>query len=370
MLAYILRRLLLVVPTLFGIMVLNFFIVQAAPGGPVEQMIARLEGTAVGATARFSGGGSGGELMQRGNRNNSNSSENNSTYRGARGLPPELIKRIEKMYGFDKPVGERFLLMMKNYVVFDFGDSFFRNERVVDLVLDKMPVSISLGLWTTLLGYLVSIPLGVRKAVRDGATFDLMSSTVLITANAIPAFLFAVLLILVFAGGSYLRWFPLRGLVSDDWSQFSTLHKITDYFWHMTLPIVAMTLGGFASLTFLTKNSFVEEIGKQYVLTARAKGLNERRVLYGHVFRNAMLIVIAGFPGAFITALFTGSLIIEVIFSLDGIGLLGFESALNRDYPVMFGTLYFFGLIGLVMKIVGDITYTIVDPRIDFEARG
>ena len=366
MLAYILRRLLLVIPTLFGIMVLNFFIVQAAPGGPVEQMIAQIQGTAVGATARFSGGGSGGEVMQRGGGDQGTT----GAYRGARGLPPELIKRIEKMYGFDKPVGERFLQMMKNYAVFDFGSSFFRDRRVVDLVLDKMPVSLSLGLWTTLLIYFVSIPLGIRKAVRDGSAFDVWTSTVLVVLNAIPAFLFAVLLVMLFAGGSYFQWFPLRGLFSDDWATLDGLHKVLDYFWHIALPITAMTIGGFASLAFLTKNSFVEEMGKQYVLTARAKGLGEKRVLYGHVFRNAMLIVIAGIPSAFVTVLFTGSMLIEVIFSLDGIGLLGYESALNRDYPVMFGTLYFFGLIGLVMGIVGDIAYTVVDPRIDFEARG
>ena len=365
MLAYILRRLMLVVPTLFGIMVLNFFIIQAAPGGPVEQMIARMEGTAVGATERFSGSASGGELMQR-----PQNEGGGSTYRGARGLPKELIQRIERMYGFDKPIYERFWLMLKSYLVFDFGDSFFRNRRVVDLVLDKMPVSLSLGLWTTLLIYFVSIPLGIRKAIRDGSRFDISTSTVLVVLNAIPGFLFAILLILLFAGGSYFKWFPLRGLVSDDWSTFGALHKVVDYFWHMALPVVAMTIGGFAGLTFLTKNSFVEEIGKQYVMTARAKGLTEPHVLYGHVFRNAMLIVIAGIPGAFISVLFAGSMIIEVIFSLDGIGLLGFESALNRDYPVMFGTLYFFGLIGLIMGIVGDLMYTVIDPRIDFEARG
>jgi microcin C transport system permease protein len=367
MLAYILRRLLLVIPTLFGIMVLNFFIVQAAPGGPVEQMIARLEGTAVGATERFSGSASGGELMQR---QQQGDTSGGSTYRGARGLPKELIQRIEKMYGFDKPVWERFLLMMKSYLVFDFGDSFFKNRRVVDLVIDKMPVSISLGLWTTLLIYFISIPLGVRKAVRDGSRFDLSTTTLLVVMNAIPGFLFAVLLIVLFAGSSYFKWFPLRGLVSDDWASFDVVHKVLDYFWHMALPITAMTVGGFAGIAFLTKNSFVEEIGKQYVLTARAKGLSENRVLYGHVFRNAMLIVIAGFPAAFISVLFTGSLIIEVIFSLDGIGQLGFESAINRDYPVMFGTLYFFGLIGLVMGIVHDLMYTVIDPRIDFEGRG
>jgi microcin C transport system permease protein len=368
MAAYILRRLMLVIPTLFGIMVLNFFVVQAAPGGPVEQMIARLEGTAVGATERFSGSASGGELMQRGQQQGDTSG--GSTYRGARGLPKELVQRIERMYGFDKPVWERFVLMMKSYLVFDFGDSFFKNRRVVDLVIDKMPVSISLGLWTTLLIYFISIPLGVRKAVRDGSRFDISSTTLLVVANAIPGFLFAILLIVLFAGGSYFKWFPLRGLVSDDWSSFGAVHKVLDYFWHMALPIVAMTIGGFAGITFLTKNSFVEEISKQYVLTARAKGLSENRVLYGHVFRNAMLIVIAGFPAAFISVLFAGSLIIEVIFSLDGIGQLGFESAINRDYPVMFGTLYFFGLISLVMGIVHDLMYTVIDPRIDFEGRG
>ncbi len=365
MLAYILRRLALVVPTLFGIMVLNFFIVQAAPGGPVEQMIARIEGTAVGATERFSGSASGGEMLRQ-----QNTEGGSGAYRGARGLPKELVQRIERMYGFDKPIYERFLLMMKSYLVFDFGESFFRNRRVVDLVMDKIPVSLSIGLWTTLLIYFVSIPLGIAKAVRDGARFDISTSTVLIILNAIPGFLFALLLIVVFAGGSYFKWFPLRGLVSDDWSSFSTMGKVVDYFWHMALPIVAMTIGGFASLTFLTKNSFLEEIGKQYVMTARAKGLSEPRVLYGHVFRNAMLIVIAGIPGAFIHVLFAGALLIEVIFSLDGIGLLGFEAAINRDYPVMFGTLYFFGMIGLVMGIVGDLMYTFVDPRIDFESRG
>src|SRR5436190_6370862 len=364
MLAYILRRLMLVVPTLFGIMVLNFFIVQAAPGGPVEQMIARIEGTAVGATERFSGSASGGEMMRQA------SSENQGgAYRGARGLPKELVERIERMYGFDKPIGERFLLMLKSYVVFDFGDSFFRNRKVVDLVIDKLPVSLSLGLWTTILTYLVSIPLGIAKAVRDGSRMDVGTSAVLIVLHAIPAFLFALLLIVVFAGGSYFKWFPLRGLTSDDWSSLDAVHKVLDYFWHMALPIVALTIGAFTTMTFLTKNSFIEEIHKQYALTARAKGLSEGRVLYSHVFRNAMMIVIAGIPASFVGVLFAGSLIIEVIFSLDGIGLLGFESALNRDYPVMFGTLYFFGMIGLVMGIVGDMMYTVVDPRLDFEAR-
>ncbi len=366
MLAYLLRRLLLVVPTLFGIMVLNFFIVQTAPGGPVEQMIAQIQGTAVGATERFSGSSSGGELIQR----PQNESSGPGAYRGARGLPPEVIQRIERMYGFDKPIWERFWIMMKSYVVFDFGDSFFKNRKVVDLVIDKMPVSISLGLWTTLLVYLISIPLGIHKAIRDGSRFDVASSSILIVLNAIPAFLFSILLVVLFAGGTYVKWFPLRGLVSDDWASFSLAHQIADYLWHMVLPIGAMVIGGFAGLAFLTKNSFIEEIGKQYVLTARAKGLIESRVLYGHVFRNAMLIVIAGFPAAFISVLFTGSLLTEVIFSLDGLGLLGFEAAIGRDYPVMFGTLYFFGLVGLIMGIVGDFIYTVVDPRIDFEGRG
>ena len=368
MFAYILRRLMLVVPTLIGIMVVNFFIIQAAPGGPVEQMLAQIQGTSVDATERFSGSTSGGETVRKSTTDTSGSG--GGAYRGARGLPKELIERIEKMYGFDKPIHERFFLMMKNYLVFDFGESFFRNKRVVDLVLEKMPVSISLGLWTTLIIYFISIPLGIAKAVRDGSRFDVSTSTTLIVLNAIPGFLFALLLVVLFAGGGYFKWFPLRGLVSDDWSSFGLIDKVLDYLWHMVLPIGAMVIGGFAGLTFLTKNSFIEEIGKQYVMTARAKGLVERRVLYGHVFRNAMLIVIAGFPAAFIAVLFTGSLLIEVIFSLDGIGLLGFEAALNRDYPIMFGTLYFFGLIGLVMGIVGDLTYTFVDPRIDFEARG
>jgi len=368
MFAYILRRLMLVVPTLIGIMVVNFFIIQAAPGGPVEQMLAQIQGTSVDATERFSGSTSGGETVRKSTTDTSGSG--GGGYRGARGLPKELIERIEKMYGFDKPIHERFFLMMKNYLVFDFGESFFRNKRVVDLVLEKMPVSISLGLWTTLIIYFISIPLGIAKAVRDGSRFDVSTSTTLIVLNAIPGFLFALLLVVLFAGGGYFKWFPLRGLVSDDWSSFGLIDKVLDYLWHMVLPIGAMVIGGFATLTFLTKNSFLEEINKQYVLTARAKGLVERRVLYGHVFRNAMLIVIAGFPAAFIAVLFTGSLLIEVIFSLDGIGLLGFEAALNRDYPIMFGTLYFFGLIGLVMGIVGDLTYTFVDPRIDFEARG
>jgi len=363
--AYILRRLMLVVPTLFGIMVINFFVIQAAPGGPVEQMLAQIQGTSVDATERFSGSASGGETI----RSASADTSGGGAYRGARGLPKDLIQRIEKMYGFDKPIYERFFLMMKNYLVFDFGESFFRNKQVVDLVLEKMPVSISLGLWTTLLVYFISIPLGIAKAVRDGSRFDLSSSTTLIVLNAIPGFLFALLLVVLFAGGSYFKWFPLRGLVSDDWSSLGPIDKVLDYFWHMALPIGAMVIGGFATLTFLTKNSFLEEIHKQYVLTARAKGLEERHVLYGHVFRNAMLIVIAGFPAAFIHVLFTGSLLIEVIFSLDGMGLLGFEAAIGRDYPVMFGTLWTLGLLGLLVGLIGDLMYVLVDPRIDFERR-
>ena len=365
MFSYISRRLMLMVPTLLGIMILNFVIIQAAPGGPVEQMLSQIQGTASNATDRISG-----NVSDTSSRVQTDTSGGGAgTYRGARGLPRELIERIEKMYGFDKPMHERFFLMMKNYLVFDFGESFFRNRRVVDLVLEKMPVSISLGLWTTLLVYLVSIPLGIGKAVRDGSRFDLSTSSTLIVLNAIPGFLFALLLVVLLAGGSYVKWFPLRGLVSENWAQLGPVDKVLDYFWHMALPITAMTIGGFTTLTFLTKNSFLEEINKQYVLTARAKGLVERRVLYGHVFRNAMLIPISGMPAAFIGVLFTGSMLIEVIFSLDGIGLLGFEAALNRDYPVMFGTLYFFGLLGLLIGLLGDVLYTIIDPRIDFEAR-
>jgi microcin C transport system permease protein len=366
--AYIVRRLALIIPTLFGIMVINFFIVQLAPGGPVEQLLAQLQGEAVEATARVTGGQ--GDLEGGGQqREGPSSGPATSKYRGAQGLDPEIIKEIEKMFGFDKPMHERFFLMMGNYVRFDFGDSYFRDQRVVDLVIDKMPVSITLGIWTTLLVYLISIPLGIAKAVRDGSRFDIWTSGVVIVGNAIPSFLFAILLIVLFAGGSYLDWFPLRGLVSDNWRELSWPALIVDYFWHITLPIFAMVIGGFATLTMLTKNSFLDQIGQQYVITAKSKGLSERQVLYGHVFRNAMLIVIAGFPSAFIGVLFTGSLLIEVIFSLDGLGLLGFEAVLNRDYPVMFGTLFFFTLLGLLMNLIGDLMYTVVDPRIDFESR-
>ncbi len=367
MFAYIIRRLILIIPTLFGIMIVNFLVVQAAPGGPVEQMIARIKGTATEATARVSGAGqddSGGTGRLRGA-----VVAVASKYRGARGLDPELIKEIERQFGFDKPAHERLFKMIRNYVVFDFGESFFRDRDVLALVIDKMPVSISLGLWTTFLVYLISIPMGIAKAVRHGSRFDVWTSSVVVMGNAIPSFLFAILLIVLFAGGRYFDWFPLRGLVSENWVELSWPARLADYFWHITLPILSMVIGGFAGLTMLTKNSFLEEINKQYVVTARSKGLTERRVLYGHVFRNAMLIVIAGFPSAFVGALFTGSLLTEIIFSLDGLGLLGFEAALSRDYPVMFGTLYFFTLLGLLLNLIGDLAYHAVDPRITFESQ-
>ena len=365
MLAYLIRRLLLIVPTLLGIMVINFLIIQAAPGGPIEQLIAQIEGTAVAATARV-GGATGGDVQQA---PRALGAEGAGRYRGAQGLPPDFIEEIERLYGFDKSAHERFFQMMKQYLTFDFGTSYFRDETVVNLILEKLPVSISIGLWTTLLTYLISIPLGIRKAVRDGSRFDVWTSAVVIAGNAIPSFLFAILLIVLFAGGSFFDWFPLRGLVSDNWQELSWPQRILDYFWHLTLPLIALMIGAFAGLTMLTKNSFLEEINKQYVMTAKAKGLQERRVLYGHVFRNAMLIVIAGFPSAFIGILFTGAMLIEIIFSLDGLGLLGFNAALTRDYPVMFGTLYIFGLLGLVMHLITDLTYVLIDPRIDFETR-
>ena len=363
MTAYIIRRLLLVIPTLIGIMTVNFIIIQIAPGGPVEQMIAKLQGEDVSATERLSGGGEDVKGQKKA------VSEKNSKYRGAQGLAPELVEEIEKMYGFDKPIHVRFFNMMLDYATFDFGDSFFRDQKVVDLVLEKMPVSISLGIWSTLAIYLVSIPLGIRKALKHGSRFDIWSSTVVILGNAIPTFLFAILLIILFAGGNYFSWFPLRGLVSDNISTLPWWQQILDYFWHLVLPITAILIGSFASLTMLTKNSFLDEINRQYVITARAKGIAERRVLYGHVFRNAMLIIIAGFPAAFIGMFFTGSLLIEIIFSLDGLGLLGFESTIQRDYPVMFGTLFIFTLLGLIVGIISDLMYTVIDPRIDFETR-
>ncbi|MCL4686132.1 microcin C ABC transporter permease YejB [Myxococcota bacterium] len=362
--AYIVRRLLLIVPTLLAIMLVNFAVAQVVPGGPIERILAQLEGTAVGATARVSGAG--GETLAAGRGPGSSEA---SRYRGAQGLDREYIARLERQFGFDKPVHERFLQMMKGYLRFDFGESYFRSQSVLSLILEKMPVSISLGLWTTLLVYLISIPLGVAKAVRDGSRFDVWSSGVVIFGNAVPSFLFAILLVVVFAGGRYVDWFPLRGLTSENWQDLAWPARILDYLWHIALPVASLVIGGFASLTILTKNSFLDEIHKQYVVTARAKGLPERRVLYGHVFRNAMLIVIAGFPAAFIGILFTGSVLIEVIFSLDGLGLLGFEAAVNRDYPVMFGTLYIFTLLGLVLGLIGDLSYMLVDPRIDFEGR-
>ena len=356
--AYILRRLLLIIPTLLGIMIVNFTLTQFVPGGPIEQIAARMQGEGD-VFRNIAGGGAeaGGGAQQ-------------EQYAGARGLPPEFIAQLEREFGFDKPPLERFLSMMGNYLTFDFGRSWFRSISVVDLIIEKMPVSITLGLWSTLLAYLISIPLGIRKAVRDGSRFDTWTSGVIIMAYAIPAFLFAVLLMVLFAGGSYWKIFPLRGLVSDNFADLSTWGKIKDYLWHITLPVLASSLSGFATLTLLTKNSFLDEINKQYVMTARAKGLTERRVLYGHVFRNAMLIVIAGFPAMFLGMLFGASILIETIFSLDGLGRLGFEAAVQRDYPVIFGTLYVFGLLSLVVGILSDMMYVFVDPRIDFESRG
>lgn len=364
MTAYIVRRLVLIIPTLFAIMVINFLIIQVAPGGPVEQIISQLTGVGADITERVTRTGTTETLS-----NTGGSDSFSGKYRGAQGLDPDFIAELEARFGFDKPLHIRFLTMMKQYLMLDFGESFYRDRSVVDLVLDKMPVSISLGIWTTLLVYLISIPLGIAKAVRDGSRFDVWTSVLVVIGAAIPSFLFAVFLLVTFAGGSYLDWFPLAGLTSENWETLSWPSRILDYFWHITLPVLAMTIGGFATLTMLTKNSFLDQINQQYVLTARAKGLSERRVVYGHVFRNAMLIVIAGFPSAFIGILFTGSLLIEIIFSLDGLGLLGFEAAFARDYPVMFGTLFFFSLLGLVMSLLGDLTYTLVDPRIDFESR-
>jgi microcin C transport system permease protein len=365
--AYIARRLLLMIPTLFGILFVSFVVVQFAPGGPVDRVIAQLSGADTGGTSRISGGG--GDFGARQQARVGAGEAVNSKYRGAQGLDPEFIKSLEKQFGFDKPAPERFALMVWNFARFDFGKSYFRDISVIDLIKEKLPVSMSLGLWMTLLTYLISIPLGIRKAVKDGTPFDTWTSGVIIIGFAIPGFLFAILLIILFAGGSFLNLFPLRGLTSDGWSQFPWYWKIIDYFWHLTLPLISMALSAFATMTLLTKNSFLDEIRKQYVMTARAKGCSEHQVLYGHIFRNAMLIVIAGFPGAFIHAFFSGSLLIETIFSLDGLGLLSFESVLNRDYPVVFGTLFIFSLLGLVVNLIADLTYMWVDPRIDFEAR-
>ena len=358
MAGYLLRRLLLVVPTLLGIIAINFFVVQFAPGGPVEQMIAEIRGKGGDVTQRMTGGG------------NETSSADAGAYRGARGLEPEMVQDIKKLFGFDKPPLTRFGIMLWDYLRFDFGRSFFRDQTVIGLVAQKLPVSLSLGLWSTLLIYFVSIPLGIAKAVRDGSTFDIATSAAVLVGYAIPGFLFAILLVVLFAGGSFVQWFPLRGLTSGGSETWSWPLRVMDYLWHMVLPTIALVVGGFASLTMLTKNSFLEEIRKNYVVTARAKGASERRVLYRHVFRNAMLLVVAGFPAAFIGILFTSSLLVEIVFSLDGLGLLGFEAAIRRDYPVMFGTLNIFTLLGLVMQIVGDALYTVVDPRIDFEKRG
>ena len=368
MTAYILRRIALIVPTMLGIMLLTFVMVQFAPGGPVEQLIAKLSGTDPGATATFSGGGGdfAGKPGQGGIPGDVSAP---SKYRGAQGLDPEFIAMLEMQFGFDKPAYERFGLLLWNYLRFDFGESYFRDTSVLNLIREKLPVSISLGLWMTLLSYAISIPLGIRKAVRDGSRFDVSTSAVIIVAYAIPGFLFAVFMIVLFAGGSFLQIFPLRGLISENWSELPWYSKIADYFWHLTLPLIAMALSAFATTTFLTKNSFLEEIRKQYVMTAQAKGLTEHQVLYGHVFRNAMLIVIAGFPGAFIGAFFAGSLLIETIFSLEGIGLLSFESLVNRDYPVVFATVYIFSLMGLAVNLLSDLIYMWVDPRIDFETR-
>jgi microcin C transport system permease protein len=371
MAAYLLKRLLLILPTMIGIMLISFVVIQFAPGGPVERVIAQLTGTDVSITSRIGGGGGdglGGAGAQ--SQTGQNMADTGaSKYRGAQGLDPEFIKSLEKQFGFDKPAHERFLLMMKNYLTFDFGKSYFRDISVLSLIKEKLPVSISLGLWMTLLVYLISIPLGIRKAVKDGEPFDTWTSGALVVGYAVPGFLVAVLLLILFAGSSFFQWFPSRGLTSDNWESLSTWGKIVDYAWHLVLPITAMALGAFTTMTFLTKNSFLDEIRKQYVMTARAKGLNERQVLYGHVFRNAMLLIIAGFPSAFISAFFSSSLLIETIFSLDGLGLLAFESIDKRDYPVVFATLYIFSLIGLVVNLVSDFIYTLVDPRIDFESR-
>ena len=366
MASYLLKRLLLIIPTLFGIMLISFAIIQFAPGGPVERIIAQLSGTDVAATARIgSGQGDGFSASQ----SRAGANESPSKYRGAQGLDPEFIKRLEKQFGFDKPAPERFFLMMKSFLMFDFGKSYFRDVSVLQLIKEKLPVSISLGIWMMLITYLISIPLGIHKAVHDGERFDTWTSGVLVIGYAIPGFLVAIFLLVMLAGGSFLQLFPSRGLTSDNWSQLSLFGKVVDYLWHMTLPLIAMSLGAFTTMTFLTRNSFLDEIRKQYVLTAQAKGLGRSQVLYGHVFRNAMLLIIAGFPGAFIHAFFSGSLLIETIFSLDGLGLLSFESVINRDYPVVFATLYIFALLGLLVNLVTDFVYTLVDPRIDFETR-
>jgi len=361
MTAYIIRRLLLVIPTLWAIITINFFVIQIAPGGPVDQAMAQMQGFESGIMERFTGGGK--ELAS------DVDAEATSGYRGARGLDPEVIAEIKKQFGFDKPIHVRYFEMLKNYATFNFGESLFKDGNVIDLIVERLPVSISLGLWSTLIIYLISIPLGIMKAIHHGSRFDIWSSALVIVGYAIPGFLFAIVLIILFASGNYFSWFPLRGLISSNFEQLSFFEQIVDYFWHLALPIVAMVIGGFATLSMLTKNSFLDEINKQYVVTARAKGLDENGILYKHVFRNAMLIIIAGFPSAFISIFFTGSMLIEVMFSLEGIGLLGFESTIQRDYPVVFSSLYIMTLLGLVLSIISDLTYYWVDPRIDFEAR-
>ena len=357
MLSYIFRRLILIVPTLVGIMCINFFLVQFVPGGPIEQIISDLE-----KNSSFLDSIGGGSQEVR-------TSDGLESYKGSVGLPKDFIDELEAQFGFDKPLWERFFSMMYDYITFDFGDSYFRSISVIELIIEKMPVSISLGLWTTLLAYMISIPLGIRKALLDGSSFDNWTSTLIIIGYSIPGFLFAIFLLVLFAGGSYLQLFPIRGLVSSNFENMSFFGQIKDYFWHISLPVIASTVSAFATLTLLTKNSFLDEIKKQYVITARSKGLSDQRVLYGHVFRNAMLIIIAGFPGLFISVFFGSSLIIETIFSLDGLGRLGFEAAVSRDYPVVFGTLYIFGLLGLVVGLLSDLMYVWVDPRIDFEKR-
>ncbi len=359
---YIVKRLLLILPTLFGIILINFVIVQFAPGGPVEQIIAQVTMGNVSSTSNISGGGDSGVSA-------STDVTTSAQELGSYGLDPDLIADLERQFGFDKPAHERFFIMVINYLQLDFGDSYFQDKPVIELVIERLPVSISLGFWSLLIIYSISIPMGIAKAVRDGSRFDIWTSSVIFIGYAIPGFLFAVLLIVVFAGGNYLDLFPLRGLVSENWDQMGWIDKILDYFWHLALPVTALTIGGFATLTMLTKNSFLEEISKQFVLTARAKGLAENRVLYGHVFRNAMLIVIAGFPTAFVGIFFTGSLLIEVIFSLDGMGLLSYEAVIKRDYPILFGTMFCLTLIALVMHLIGDLVYVLVDPRIDFDTR-
>jgi microcin C transport system permease protein len=362
MAAYIFRRFLLVLPTLWAIITINFFIIQIAPGGPVEQAIANIEGHTSGIMERFSGGGQEVDLGKLDNKNTGG-------YKGSRGLDPEVVADIKRQFGFDKPLIERYTDMLKNYITFNFGESLFKGGNVIVLIKERLPVSISLGLWSTLIIYFISIPLGIVKAIKHGSRFDIWSSAMVIVGYAVPGFLFAIILIIVFASGNYFSWFPLRGLVSDNFSSLTWYQQIIDYFWHLMLPIFAMVIGGFATLTMLTKNSFLDEINKQYVVTARAKGLDESSILYKHVFRNAMLIIIAGFPSAFISIFFTGSMLIEVMFSLNGIGLLGFESIIQRDYPVVFSSLYIMTLLGLVLSIISDLTYMWVDPRIDFEAR-